>query len=292
MKFVLTVLSLLFSLVAFFWDDWLEHTMALCFILSLGMIHGANDILLYKQLTAKTQRSFSNLKSNALYLAIICLMLALFFLAPVIALATFILFSAFHFGEQHFNRSIRAQGLYSYIYPLCYGMVIFFLLFCCRTKETLQNINTITGVHIEGPLLFFLFLFFFILWLVLSMVGQYTKNLNINILWELLLLGVLGFVFHYNTTLWGFTIYFILWHSIPSLLDQLTFLYGDISFTSLYHYVKSAAWYWLACIALVAFFKLFHLRFDDTLLVILGASVTIPHILVIFNVNRASKRAS
>ena len=55
------------------------------------------------------------------------------------------------------------------------------------------------------------------------------KYFDCNIPVELFLLMVFAVVFYKSTLIWSFAIYFILWHSLPSILDQTKQLYGCIS---------------------------------------------------------------
>ena len=62
---------------------------------------------------------------------------------------------------------------------------------------------------------------------------------------QLFYLMLLCLIFKVSGLIWGFTIYFIFWHSIPSLNDQIRFLYGNYSFINFKKYFKSAFLYWI-----------------------------------------------
>jgi Brp/Blh family beta-carotene 15,15'-monooxygenase len=85
-----------------------------------------------------------------------------------------------------------------------------------------------------------------------------------------------------STLIWGFTIYFIFWHSIPSLYEQITYIYKDFNNVNIFSYLKKAFPYWIISligIAIVYYIfkeeKLFYAIFFSFL-----AAITFPHALV------------
>jgi beta-carotene 15,15'-dioxygenase len=79
---------------------------------------------------------------------------------------------------------------------------------------------------------------------------------------------VFAVIFKVGSLIWGFALYFIFWHSIPSLNDQIRFIYGNYSFNNFKLYLKSALAYWLISllgIVIVSFL----------------AAITFPHAYVI-----------
>ena len=100
---------------------------------------------------------------------------------------------------------------------------------------------------------------------------------------ELFLLLIFTIIFKVSTLIWGFTIYFIFWHSIPSLLEQVTFIYGTFTMKNIKRYCLKAIPYWflsLMGISIVYFIfkeeKIFYAIFFSFI-----AAVTFPHTLVI-----------
>ena len=83
--------------------------------------------------------------------------------------------------------------------------------------------------------------------------------------------------------IWAFAIYFILWHSIPSLIDQITLLYGKTTFRNGMRYLKNSALYWIAAMLslVVAFFFLGDAEYGFLpLFFSFLAAITFPHVLV------------
>jgi Brp/Blh family beta-carotene 15,15'-monooxygenase len=100
---------------------------------------------------------------------------------------------------------------------------------------------------------------------------------------EIFYLIIFAIIFKVSTLIWGFTIYFILWHSIPSLFEQITFIYGDFNKNNIFNYIKNALPYWvISIIGLIVVFQIFK---EEKLLYAIVfsfiAAVTFPHSLVI-----------
>jgi Brp/Blh family beta-carotene 15,15'-monooxygenase len=114
-------------------------------------------------------------------------------------------------------------------------------------------------------------------------VTLYHNEVKKNILEQLFYLVVLMVIFKSSSLIWGFAIYFIFWHSIPSLHDQIIFLYGNYSLDHFKKYVKTAFWYWV--LSIIGITVLYVLAKDlvifDALFFSFLASITFPHALVI-----------
>jgi Brp/Blh family beta-carotene 15,15'-monooxygenase len=85
-----------------------------------------------------------------------------------------------------------------------------------------------------------------------------------------------------SSLIWGFTIYFIFWHSIPSLNDQIKFLYGDATISNFKKYLKTAFIYWLVSLIgiIVLYFYSKDMVIFDALFFSFLASITFPHFIV------------
>ena len=94
-------------------------------ILSIGIIHGANDLLIIKKYTRKNNL-YSQISYFLSYLGLVFLGFLFFYLFPSIALLSFVLVSIYHFGEQHWVANIsntnivKIKKLYPIILPVSY----------------------------------------------------------------------------------------------------------------------------------------------------------------------------
>jgi Brp/Blh family beta-carotene 15,15'-monooxygenase len=254
-------------------------------ILSFGVLHGANDLVLIDQL--KSNKKLDFVKIIGIYVSIVGISVLLFTNIPIVALLLFIIVSSYHFGEQHWNEIIKTnKSLVTSLFQFNYGLLILVILFYFNTKEVIEIIYeitkyTISAEHIEGAVLIALSAFV-ILSIRLYLISTEFKN---NLIEQLFYLVVLAVVFKASSLIWGFTIYFIFWHSIPSLNDQLVFLYGSSTWADFKKYFKTAFIYWF--ISLIGVFGLYYIAKDmvvfDALFFAFLASITFPHFIVILN---------
>ena len=254
-------------------------------ILSFGVLHGANDLVLIDQL--KSNKKLDFVKIIGIYVSIVGISVLLFTNIPIVALLLFIIVSSYHFGEQHWNEIIKTnKSLVTSLFQFNYGLLILVILFYFNTKEVIEIIYeitkyTISAEHIEGAVLIALSAFV-ILSIRLYLISTEFKN---NLIEQLFYLVVLAVVFKASSLIWGFTIYFIFWHSIPSLNDQLIFLYGSSTWADFKKYFKTAFIYWF--ISLIGVFGLYYIAKDmvvfDALFFAFLASITFPHFIVILN---------
>ncbi|MGB5359723.1 MAG: Brp/Blh family beta-carotene 15,15'-dioxygenase, partial [Eudoraea sp.] len=125
-----------FSLwLAVYFENAVENLLAYVLILSFGILHGANDIKLLQVEAKKKSKRYDFLRILAYYIFFVLGVAALFSILPAIALGLFILFSAYHFGEQHWISKINGSSRYSLFLFTAYGLVILFLLFAAHSME-------------------------------------------------------------------------------------------------------------------------------------------------------------
>lgn len=254
-------------------------------ILSFGVLHGANDLVLIDQL--KSNKKLDFIKIIGIYVSIVGISVLLFTNIPIVALLLFILVSSYHFGEQHWNEIIKSNK--SFITPMFqfnYGFLILVILFYFNSKEVIEIIFEITKYTLSTEFIETALLITLSLFVVLSIrLYQISTEFKNNLIEQLFYLVVLAIVFKASSLIWGFTIYFIFWHSIPSLNDQLIFLYGSSTWADFKKYFKTAFIYWF--ISLIGVFGLYYIAKDmvvfDALFFAFLASITFPHFIVILN---------
>ncbi len=254
------------------------------FILTFGILHGANDLALIGSLRKDNQGFMSSLLR---YLAIIGLVSVVFLLSTSLTLLLFVLISGYHFGEQHFGSHVQGAPGLRFVLFLMYGLTILFMIFYIKINEVVPVVNEVTqrriGNEWYGYGLFFSTFSFLTVLTYLSV----KKQLVVNYVQELFMFLVLGIVFYIASLIWAFAIYFIFWHSLPSMRDQLEFLYGKVTKATFLRYLKSSWWYWSA--SLLGLGGLYFLLRDQvdyfiTVLLYLLAAITFPHVLVMSKV--------
>jgi Brp/Blh family beta-carotene 15,15'-monooxygenase len=281
-----------YSIVASFFGLWLDSIfshhiqifLGFSLIFSFGILLGANDLLIIEfKNSRKTTNSF--IKTLLLYIVIVTISAILFYLIPWFALFLFIIVSAFHFGEQQWKELIS-------FYPnwICnsmaftYGLFILLLLFIFHTSEVENIIFEITKIRIPTLFIPLLFKIFGIAFLLTSAYSFYKyTEIRVKILTEVFYLIVFTIIFKTSSLIWGFSIYFIFWHSIPSILEQMKFLYGNYSLPNFKNYCKSAFIYWF--ISILGIIILYYIFREDQIFNAIFfsflAAITFPHAFVI-----------
>ena len=279
-----------FSIVSSFMGLWITSLLPEAFelflgfilIFTFGMVHGSNDIMIVDKLSKKTNSTFFKILST--YLIVVTAAILIFYFIPVLALVLFILFSAYHFGEQHWEEVLSNLNLpLQKIFFFCYGLLILYMVFLFNVEAVIEIIYEITSLELNDIYASEVTQILFVILFLITGKAVYKKQIAIkSVLRELFSLLVFAIIFNSSSLIWGFTIYFIFWHSIPSLLDQITFIYGDLKKKSILKYVKAALPYWL--ISLVGIAVLFLIFKDEkhfhSLFFAFIAAVTFPHAIV------------
>ncbi len=284
-------LSIITSFAGLWLTSYLSDTNQLIFgfilIFTFGILHGANDLVLINQIENTKKMAF--LRIISFYILIVLSSVVLFTLLPSLALLLFLLVSGYHFGEQHWASLIENICQYRKPFELLYGLFILSLLLFFNANEVTKIIFEITGIQLI-TLTYKVFLIATGVLLVLFSYLMTKKHVDFknNIIEQLFYLVLLCVIFKSSSLIWGFTIYFIFWHSIPSLNDQITFLYGKYSFHNFKQYFKTAFLYWL--LSLVGITLLYYVAKDlvvfDALFFSFLASITFPHAFVILKMFR------
>ena len=260
------------------------------FIFSVGIFHGANDLILIKNINV-SKNNFSFIQILTYYIIIITIGVLLFVFLPFFALFSFIIVSGYHFGEQQLQ-FLNKNKIFDFIKNTVYGIFILLLLFNCHRIEVSQIIFEITNILI--PLYLFnimLIGFSVLLFLIFLYIYTYHNKFRTRIQLEFFYLLVFSIIFLSSGLIWGFAIYFIIWHSIPSIIDQVKFLHIDLNLNNFLKYFKSAFLYWvISLIGITALYLLFKdQKIFNALFFSFLAAITFPHVLVIIKMFEKSK---
>ncbi|WP_084273502.1 Brp/Blh family beta-carotene 15,15'-dioxygenase [Maribacter antarcticus] len=286
-----TIVTTFFSLwLAIYFEEAIENMLAYLLILTFGILHGANDIKLLQKANKKinTKKGFF---ITLIYYTLFVLGSGLLFLfIPTVALAAFVLFSGYHFGEQHWVSKIKVPSVLNSIFLSTYGIFILFLIFSAHAIEVSLVIEQICGFNI--PINFYSYgvLSTGIITCLFGAISYAKKKIKFNVVKQLFFILVLTIVFYSSSLLLAFAIYFILWHSLPSMVDQIKYLYGAVTISNIKKYVVSSFTYWLISVLGMGIMLIL---FKDNLSTSLAfffsflAAITFPHVLVI---NRLYKR--
>ena len=258
-------------------------------ILTFGIIHGANDILLLMKGKSADKKTVIN--KTLKYFSIVVLICLVFFNLPVISLLFFLLFSAYHFGEQQWTIFENNNSSSLTLFYFFFGSLIFTILFTINSSEVSEVIFDITNFYIPqdayGSSL-----------IILSLVNIIFMFLNYRILkaqlfHQFILFVVMLIVFSIFELLPAFAVYFVFYHSIPSIIEQAEYLFEDSSAKSFKKFIIKGFAYWLIAILFLVFlYMIVKDQIDFSLGIFFSflAAITFPHVLVIYKMKEITRK--
>jgi Brp/Blh family beta-carotene 15,15'-monooxygenase len=251
-------------------------------ILTFGILHGANDLLLIKKIDINKEQ-LSLKKTLLYYVIVVAIGSLLFWLIPWFALLLFVIVSGYHFGEQQWE-NIEKSNLFK-LFEFAYGLLILMLLFIFHIKEVQEVIENITSLVVPESYFTFGLIINLVILIGLGIYYSY-KLIEFKSRWiiESFYLFVFAIIFKVSSLIWGFAIYFIIWHSIPSIINQVNYLSGEFNKKNFGKYIKSAFVYWMiSLIGIATWYLLFKdIKIFNALFFSFLAAITFPHVLVIF----------
>lgn len=268
-------------------DIVIENYLAYFFVLSLGVLHGSNDIKIIKSMTQYSDKSIQ--KILLLYVSVVFGTLFIFLKFPKVTLILFVLISGYHFGEQHLLKKIPPNNRLKYLFFTIYGCLIFFMIFYANYEDVSLIIKNITQITTSKIVFRNVLIGLLLLTLIITVTLRKSNNFLKCVLEETGYLVLFYILFVNSTLLWSFAIYFIVWHSVPSLKDQILKLHGVVSFKTTLQYVKASFFYWalsITGIILLAYFTIDDESLFTLLFVALLASITVPHVFVLGKMNK------
>ena len=272
--------TLIFLAVNIFLNTENQSIISFILIFTFGLIHGANDIQLIQKKTLNYSVNFF-INSILLYVFIVIFGILIFFYVPDFGLIFFVLFSSFHFGEQHLGSyQIDSKNIFvKIILYTSYGSIILGLLFSLQWLDTHVIIYEISELFISKKATE---LYFYVAFTTFFVISLYYKNLR-KFLWiETILIIFLGFFFSRASLLLSFSVYFVFWHSIPSILDQLNFLYQKDNTRKMKYFLSSLPYWIMSILGLFGFYFYFHTKSETFLPLFFSflAAITFPHTIV------------
>ena len=253
-------------------------------VLTLGILHGANDLSLLQSISfMRTQ-----LQRFLVYIATVLLFSLILYHFPLTALLFFVLFSCYHFGEQQWTNRFQSKTNSPQFFYFVYGAFLFSILFWSHAEQTQFIIKELSDLHI-APILFQYMTYTSVCLCVLYLLLQFSaaKTLIMDVLLQSTLLMLL---FWTTNLIVSFGTYFIIWHSWPSLQDQTQTLYNKPN--AYFAYLKDAFPYWIISILGLSLFFVYNEQIGLNPLALFFAflaAITFPHVLVIFGLHQKFK---
>ena len=125
-------------------------------------------------------------------------------------------------------------------------------------------------------------IYFFVAFITFFVISLFYKNFRKVLLFETGLIIFLGFFFSKASLLLSFSVYFVFWHSIPSILDQLNFLYDSDNSRKMRYFLSSLPYWIMSVVGLFVFYFNFHTNPETFLPLFFSflAAITFPHTIV------------
>lgn len=287
-----------FAIIVSFFALWInvnfspnyQQVIGFVVIFLFGILHGANDLALFQKIS-ETEKSISLKKLTLSYVGIVIFGAVLFYSIPILALLLFILFSSYHFGEQHWN-TIETEEKNSWItiFQTIYGLFIFSLLFTFHENEVEKIIYQITNFSIEKLDFKWITICIGLLMIAAGIkVNSVSIKFKSEVVVNIFYLVVFAIIFKTADLVWAFAIYFVIWHSISSIEEQINYLYGSFTLKNFRSYFISAFPYWIT--SLFGIFILYFIFKDKELFNALFfsflAAITFPHTIIIIKMQNS-----
>ena len=254
-------------------------------ILLFGIPHGAIDHIIFFK-----KRNITQLKFYLIYLGLIIGFVLMWHIAPVLSLVLFLLISAFHFGESQFE-DIKLNKIFKNSFYFFWGIALLSTLIFYNLKELanvtayfddtliLEKVYDIKNVTI---------LFYFTNIVTLSsmiMLFIYKKIKIERLLSEFFLLFLIHVTFYLFPFIIGFTLYFVVLHSLKVMQDEIEFFKKDNPEFSFLDFLKLLAPYSMLSIFFTTILLLLsyysYIPYSIPFLSIIIISViTLPHAIV------------
>ena len=281
----ISILSILLAVFATSQLDFaIPDYLAIGLMLTLGLLHGSNDIFLLSQKASK--KHFKQLLLILLILFIILLISSflLFLFYPTLTFVLFLLYSAYHFGEEESKFLSKVNLVSLKIWSLVYGIGIFFVLILCNTTEFLSVTNFLMFNYKFLDIVELLLVPCLVIQFVIIFSNVVLGNIQISkfVLSQIQLL-ILYFLFVNTNLITGFVCYFILLHSLPSILNQIQGIRKNFPNYGFFSYLKDSGPVYLISIASILLLLLFDVQVFSNFKVIIPLliAITLPHVITI-----------
>tara|TARA_R110002012_G_scaffold273806_1_gene459904 strand:- start:204 stop:1085 length:882 start_codon:yes stop_codon:yes gene_type:complete len=267
-------------------DESLEYTIGYFLVLSIGVGHGANDLKIYfknQNLKLKTSIKFICIYAGAVILGFLA-----FFIIQDLILALFLIVSGFHFGQEHFERYKFPSSIIKTLFITCYGLSIIVALLHLNIDYSLPIVHDLIDSTLTAPYIRWTLYTLSAITIILGIIQLWRTAID-SILKEILYLIVIYIIFASSSLIWGFAIYFILWHSVPSIHHQIQHLHGSVTNKTILNYIQSSILFWLVALLFLGLLYYFlnekTVFFLSVIVAFLGG-ITFPHVFVMHRIHK------
>jgi len=263
-----------------------QMTLCLPFILFIGIPHGAIDNLLYLR-----EKKLNNTQFISIYLIVVFSNVLLWMFFPICAYLVFLIISAYHFGQSQFAHYFKETGLLQRLLAISWGVSLLSALIYFNIEE-IQKIMLADEHFLVFDLLHqtqhmhYLFLASSLITLALMVLLTIKKAIKKEMfLLETVVFFLILLSFEVMPFLIGFTLYFVILHSLKVLNEEYHFLSAKKEvgswkgFISLLAPLTLFSFLGIALIFLLIYLELIAYSYGYCLLIIIS-SITLPHVFV------------
>lgn len=230
---------LVLSWCSYSFSDLLQKILFTIGLVTVGVPHGAADKLVATKTSSHTNGNFTTRNFTITYCGQILLFTIFFYLLPHLAILTFLLMAAYHFGETDLHDS-HSDLYLDKLLILNYGLIILGVIL-------LPNFASVEGSLVElnpegrgaeiihwiadhnNLILIYTFAVFGIM---LCLSYLFYKRQPIGGWKESVQQLILLLILYKLPLLLSFTFYFIIWHSVSSLSNMIKYLLEEGFYTS------------------------------------------------------------
>lgn len=221
------------------------NIVAIGLILSIGLMHGATDHILYLNANQIPLNKSIPKAFFIKYLLTIVLMALAWWLIPMVSFILFLLVSSYHFGQTQLQYLPQAENTpIKKLTYLTWGALVLSLIVILNPSKSNELINSVQQLSIDvneyKSIIYVLAGVFIILFAFLA-----AKVHQASLVFEFAELVVISIIAVKGSLLLGFALFFGLWHSLRASQVQIdkisrtntfnwkSFLKGSLPFTSI-----------------------------------------------------------
>jgi Brp/Blh family beta-carotene 15,15'-monooxygenase len=262
--------------------EMLQGALCLVGLVFLGIPHGGNDFFYRKE-----KNTAGSIRFLSMYLGVMLLYLALWFVWPMLSLGLFLLISIHHFGQSNFNTN-RIWSLDSVLWGswlvgfpvLKHSQEVFgiFSTMLGRSNATVSDIG-----HLNDNSLLVVSIVFVLMYGSVLYRSHRSSWLSYLLQWFLVTVW-----YWFTPLLLGFVVVFCFWHALQSMQYQLDYVsvnYKQNRKKTLMGFVP----FGLMALVGMGFLLRFDLESNLGFAFVLLSLVTLPHVLVMDGLYRSHK---
>ena len=129
------LITLIFTALGVVLPDAFLIFLAAINVLTIGIIHGANDLYIVSKIRkTTTKQHFGYL--FVIYVLFVFVMVFALYRFPLCSLLLFVVISSFHFGEQQWYQKTISKSVTIHFFYAAFGFMLFALLFFTNKSQT------------------------------------------------------------------------------------------------------------------------------------------------------------